>query len=108
MRITVLGTGMVGRTLAARLSGLGHDVVIGTRDVDRTLARTESDAMGTVPYPDWQNDHPAVGLVLDRLGRPRTHAAPRPADRPDGDRGETAPHAGMYSCRTAPLVAVSM
>jgi len=30
MRIAVLGTGVVGRTLAARLDGLGHDVVIGT------------------------------------------------------------------------------
>lgn len=37
---TVLGTGMVGRALAGRLVGPGHDVVIGTRDVDQTLART--------------------------------------------------------------------
>lgn len=36
MRIAVLGTGKVGRALAARLAGLGHEVVIGTRDVERT------------------------------------------------------------------------
>jgi len=41
MRIAVLGTGMVGRTLAAKLDGLGHEVVIGTRDPAVTNARTE-------------------------------------------------------------------
>ena len=46
MKIAVLGTGMVGRALAGRLGGLGHDVVIGTRDVAQTLARTAPDAMG--------------------------------------------------------------
>jgi predicted dinucleotide-binding enzyme len=64
MKISVLGTGMVGRALAARLAGLGHDVVIGTRDVAQTLARTESsDARGTPPYTEWQRDNPAVRLV---------------------------------------------
>jgi predicted dinucleotide-binding enzyme len=29
MKIAVLGTGMVGRALAARLAELGHDVVAG-------------------------------------------------------------------------------
>ncbi|MFF4515584.1 NAD(P)-binding domain-containing protein [Streptomyces mirabilis] len=33
MKIAVLGTGMAGRAIADRLSTLGHDVVIGTRDV---------------------------------------------------------------------------
>ncbi|MFD6059587.1 NADPH-dependent F420 reductase [Rhodococcus wratislaviensis] len=63
MKIAVLGTGMVGRALAGRLSDLGHNVVIGTRDVATTVARTESDAMGTPPYPHWQKEHPAVRLV---------------------------------------------
>jgi predicted dinucleotide-binding enzyme len=31
MRIGILGTGVVGQTLAAKLRGLGHDVVIGSR-----------------------------------------------------------------------------
>jgi predicted dinucleotide-binding enzyme len=31
VRIGILGTGVVGQTLAARLRGLGHDVVIGSR-----------------------------------------------------------------------------
>jgi 8-hydroxy-5-deazaflavin:NADPH oxidoreductase len=63
MNIAVLGTGTVGRTLAGKLSELGHVVVIGTRDPDATLARTEPDAMGNPPYPEWQADHPAVRLA---------------------------------------------
>jgi 8-hydroxy-5-deazaflavin:NADPH oxidoreductase len=63
MKIGVLGTGMVGRALAGRLAGLDHDVVIGTRNVEQTLARSDPDAMGNPPYADWQIDHPAVRLV---------------------------------------------
>jgi 8-hydroxy-5-deazaflavin:NADPH oxidoreductase len=39
MRIAVLGTGMVGRTLAPAFGRLGHDVVVGTRDPEATRAR---------------------------------------------------------------------
>ncbi|MEV5147554.1 NAD(P)-binding domain-containing protein [Streptomyces sp. NPDC052727] len=63
MKIAVLGTGMVGRAIADRLSTLGHDVVIGTRDVQETLARTEPDWLGNVPFAQWQQAHPAVRLV---------------------------------------------
>ncbi|MEC3954817.1 NAD(P)-binding domain-containing protein [Nocardia sp. CDC153] len=45
MKIGILGTGSVGRTLSARLVELGHDVVIGTRDVAATEARAEE------PFP---------------------------------------------------------
>ena len=63
MKIAVLGTGMVGRALAARLSGLGHDVTIGTRDPQATLARTEPDGMGNAPFSTWTVDHPEVDLA---------------------------------------------
>lgn len=63
MNITVLGTGMVGRILAARLSELGHRVSIGTRDPEATMSRTDTDAMGTVPYQQWQAEHPRVRLL---------------------------------------------
>lgn len=63
MRIAILGTGTVGRTLGGCLDGLGHDVVIGTRDVTETLARTERDAMGNPRYAEWQPSHPNVRLV---------------------------------------------
>jgi predicted dinucleotide-binding enzyme len=41
MRIAVIGTGMVGRTLGEGLAKVGHDVVVGTRDPARTRARDE-------------------------------------------------------------------
>jgi predicted dinucleotide-binding enzyme len=63
MRIAVLGTGVVGRTLAARLDGLGHDVVIGTRDPAATMARTEPGGFGTPPYPQWQAGYPGIRLL---------------------------------------------
>jgi 8-hydroxy-5-deazaflavin:NADPH oxidoreductase len=40
MKYAVLGTGTVGRAIAGRLDELGHDVTIGTRDSQATLART--------------------------------------------------------------------
>lgn len=62
MKIAVLGTGPVGRTLAARFAALGHDVVIGTRDVADTLARTDPDAWGSPAFSVWREAHPEVGL----------------------------------------------
>jgi predicted dinucleotide-binding enzyme len=63
MKIAVLGTGTVGQTVAAKLSDLGHEVVVGTRDPEATLSRTQPDAMGNPPFPVWQADHPAVRLA---------------------------------------------
>lgn len=62
MRYAVLGTGAVGRTIAAKLASLGHDVVIGTRDPQATLARTEPDRYGNPPFSQWQAAHPQVRL----------------------------------------------
>jgi 8-hydroxy-5-deazaflavin:NADPH oxidoreductase len=63
MKIAVLGTGTVGRTVAGKLADLGHDVVVGTRDPGSTMARTEPDAMGNPPYSVWQADHPGIRLA---------------------------------------------
>jgi predicted dinucleotide-binding enzyme len=41
MRIAVIGSGVVGRTLATAFRRLGHDVVVGTRDPEVTAARDE-------------------------------------------------------------------
>ena len=41
MQIAILGTGAVGRALGKALSGAGHEVVIGTRDPEQTMAREE-------------------------------------------------------------------
>jgi len=63
VKIAVLGTGMVGQALAARLSGLAHAVTVGTRDPQATLARTEPDGMGNPPYSAWATEHPDVRLA---------------------------------------------
>jgi predicted dinucleotide-binding enzyme len=63
MKIGVLGTGTVGQTLAGRLAELGHDVVIGTRDPDATLARTDPDPMGNPPFATWHAAHGDVRLA---------------------------------------------
>ncbi|WP_069758742.1 NADPH-dependent F420 reductase [Streptomyces sp. LUP47B] len=62
MRYAVLGTGIVGRTLAGKLASLGHDVVIGTRDPGATLARTQPDGMGNPPFAQWHAEHGQVRL----------------------------------------------
>lgn len=63
MKIAVIGTGMVGRALAGRLADVGHDVVVGTRDVKETLARTEPDVFGTPPFSKWLESNSGVRLV---------------------------------------------
>ncbi|MFI8100531.1 NADPH-dependent F420 reductase [Streptomyces sp. NPDC086023] len=63
MHYAVLGTGSVGRTLAARLVSLGHDVVVGTRDPEATLARTEPDGRGLAPFAQWQAENSTVRLA---------------------------------------------
>lgn len=62
MKTAILGTGAVGRTLAARLVELGHGVTIGTRDTEATLARTEADAMGNAPFAGWAAEYPGIAL----------------------------------------------
>ena len=55
MRIAVLGTGPVGRAVAGRLAGVGHDVTIGTRDAAATAGRDD--------YAAWAAEHPGVRLA---------------------------------------------
>jgi 8-hydroxy-5-deazaflavin:NADPH oxidoreductase len=62
VKIAVLGTGIVGRTMAARFADLGHEVAIGTRDPQATLTRSEPDAMGNPPFSTWRADHEGIAL----------------------------------------------
>lgn len=62
VRIAVLGTGSVGRTLASRLLELGHDVVVGTRDPEITAARDDAPAAALATYADAVRD---ADLVLN-------------------------------------------
>jgi 8-hydroxy-5-deazaflavin:NADPH oxidoreductase len=63
MKIAVMGTGPVGQALAGKLAELGHEVTVGTRDPEATLARTEPDNMGNPPFKAWLEAHPGVGLA---------------------------------------------
>jgi predicted dinucleotide-binding enzyme len=63
MKIGILGTGGVGRTMAERLQGLGHEVMLGTRDVNATMENTSGTVMGGPPVKDWlaQNKNVRLG-----------------------------------------------
>jgi len=62
VRFGILGTGVVGKTIAIRLDGLGHDVIVGTRNPEETLSRTDPDQYGNPPFGSWQEEHPEVRL----------------------------------------------
>src|SRR4051812_37355870 len=63
MRIAVLGTGVVGRTLAGKLDELGHDAAVGPRAPDKTMPSPDTDYVGTPPYSTWAEEHPGVRLA---------------------------------------------
>jgi hypothetical protein len=62
VRFGILGTGVVGKTIAVRLDGLGHDVIVGTRNPEETLSRTDPDQYGNPSFGAWQEEHPEVRL----------------------------------------------
>jgi hypothetical protein len=62
MKIGIFGTGTVGRAIGTKLIEAGHDVVFGTRDVDKTLARTEPDRYGNPPFSEWIKQQPQARL----------------------------------------------
>jgi 8-hydroxy-5-deazaflavin:NADPH oxidoreductase len=60
MKIAVIGTGIVGQVMAHRLADLGNSVSIGTRDVVKTLARTEKDMYGNPPFDEWYKRNKSI------------------------------------------------
>jgi 8-hydroxy-5-deazaflavin:NADPH oxidoreductase len=52
MEIAVLGTGMVGKTLASAFARLGHIVTVGTRDPELTAGREEWTDVHLATYAD--------------------------------------------------------
>lgn len=63
MEIAVIGTGIVGRSVAGAFQDHGNEVTVGTRNPEVTMARTDPDGFGNPPYATWATDHPAVGLA---------------------------------------------
>ncbi len=63
MKVAILGTGMVGQALAAKLEELRHEVIIGTRNMAATLAKTTPGPFGNPPFKAWKEQHPAISLL---------------------------------------------
>jgi predicted dinucleotide-binding enzyme len=61
-KIGILGTGVVGQTLAGKLAGNGYAVMLGTRNIDQTLSRNEKDSFGRPPFREWHKQNPQVKL----------------------------------------------
>jgi 8-hydroxy-5-deazaflavin:NADPH oxidoreductase len=53
MKIGIIGTGNVGQTLALRFFELGHDVMLGTRNVAEKKASTIKDNYGNPSFSEW-------------------------------------------------------
>jgi len=62
MKVGILGSGTVGRTLAEGFLRVGDDPMIGTRDVAALMARTEPERPGAVPFSTWHDEHPEVAV----------------------------------------------
>jgi predicted dinucleotide-binding enzyme len=67
MRIAVIGSGSVGRTLAPAFQRLGHDVVVGTRDPGATAQREEW-AGSDVPLVAFADAADGADLVVNATG----------------------------------------
>lgn len=52
MKVAVMGTGMVGRSLAGRLSTLGHEVMMGSRDGSTARAWAEAEGARSGTYTE--------------------------------------------------------
>lgn len=62
MKIGVFGTGTVGQAISGKLGELGHDVMVGTRDIAKTAAHIEPNAYGFPAFSVWQKEQPNVKL----------------------------------------------
>ncbi len=62
MKISIIGTGSVGQTLAAKFAELGHEVIMGTRNVSEKLAGTSKDGYGNPPFSKWYKANSGIKL----------------------------------------------
>jgi 8-hydroxy-5-deazaflavin:NADPH oxidoreductase len=62
MKVGILGSGTVGRTLAAGCAGKGHQVMIGTRDPAELLARAKASPQGGKSFAQWHGENPKVAV----------------------------------------------
>ena len=60
MKIGILGTGVVGQNIAEKLIQLGHQVIIGTRNKEATLAKKGKDNFGRPVFGEWLKNNSKV------------------------------------------------
>jgi 8-hydroxy-5-deazaflavin:NADPH oxidoreductase len=67
MKVAVIGTGGVGQTIASKLISLGHQVMIGTRNIAEKLASQAKDGYGNPPFAEWHklNDQVKLGTFAE-------------------------------------------
>ncbi|GAB3854831.1 NAD(P)-binding domain-containing protein [Nocardioides maradonensis] len=65
MKYAVLGTGMVGNAIAARLAELGHEVTMGTRDPAATQAREGYDPIAGVALATFADAAAGAEVVVN-------------------------------------------
>jgi predicted dinucleotide-binding enzyme len=62
MKISVLGTGSVGQTIAAKLVSLNNEVMIGTHDVSEKMESSLKDNYGNPPFREWYSQNNSIKL----------------------------------------------
>jgi len=62
MKYSIIGTGSVGQTIAAKLSALNHEVMMGTRNVSEKLSSTNKDGYGNPPFSEWHKANSKIKL----------------------------------------------
>jgi predicted dinucleotide-binding enzyme len=62
MKSAVFGTGVVGQTISEKLAALGHEVMIGTRNVQGANAKTAPDSFGRPGFSDWSKNHSNIKI----------------------------------------------
>ncbi len=82
MRIAVLGTGAVGRTLALGFARLGHEVSVGTRDVATTRIRGE-DEVADLTLLSYAQAAQGAELVVNAVSGAGSMAALEAAGEPN-------------------------
>lgn len=63
MKISVLGTGAVGQTIASKMIALGHNVFMASRNVQEAKTRSKPSPMTGTSFTDWLKDNSSVNLV---------------------------------------------
>jgi hypothetical protein len=62
MKIGIIGTGAVGKTIASKLLELNHGVMMGTRNVSDKITSTAKDIYGNPPFNEWLKTNNKIKL----------------------------------------------